>query len=187
MEVDWDKRYREGFYAGQHRHHPLIERFAPLMPRNKPVIDIAAGQGRDIVFLSRSGLHTYGLERSREAIKLARQAAAEAGIEISMVCGDAEHLPFKRETAGAVTVFYFLLREIMDELVGMLAPGGLLVYETFTKRQNAIDRQRNPRYLLDDGELLACFRSLELLFYEEGIFDTHDKRRALARFVGRKR
>ncbi len=187
MEVDWDKRYREGFYAGQYRHHPLIERFAPLMPLDKPVIDIAAGQGRDVIFLSRRGLHVYGLERSREAIKLARQAAAENGVEVSMVLGDAEHLPFKRGTAGVVTVFYFLLREIMDELVAMLTPGGLLVYETFTKRQNEIDRPRNPRYLLEDGELLAYFRGLELLFYEEGIFDTHDKQRALARFVGRKR
>lgn len=187
MEVDWDKRYREGFYAGQYRQHELVERFAPLMPRNKPVIDIAAGQGRDVIFLARRGLHAYGLERSREAINLARQGAGEDGVEITMVLGDAEHLPFKRGTAGAITVFYFLLREIMDQLVAMLAPGGLLVYETFTKRQNEIDRPRNPRYLLGDGELLAYFRDLELLFYEEGIFDTHDKQRALARYVGRKR
>ncbi len=187
MEVDWDKRYREGFYAGQYRHHELVERFAPLMPRNKPVIDIAAGQGRDVIFLSRRGFHAYGLERSREAIKLARQAATESGVEICMVPGEAEHLPFKRGVAGTVTVFYFLLREIMDELVAMLGSGGLLVYETITKRQNMIDRQRDPRYLLDDGELLSYFRGLELLFYEEGSFDTHDKQRALARYVGRKR
>ncbi len=157
------------------------------MPRDKPVIDIAAGQGRDVIFLSRQGLHACGLERSREAIKLARASAAENGVEISMVRGDAERLPFKPAVAGTVTVFYFLLREIMDQLVAMLAPGGLLVYETFTKRQNEIDRPRDPRYLLDDGELLAYFRHMELIFYEEGIFDTHDKRRALARFVGRKR
>ncbi len=187
MEVDWDARYREGFYAGQYRHHELVERFAPLMPRGKPVIDIAAGQGRDVIFLSRRGFHAYGLERSREAIKLARQAAAENGVEITMVPGEAEHLPFKRGAAGAITIFYFLLREIMDELVAMLAPGGLLVYETFTKRQNAIDRKRDPRYLLDDGELVTYFRDLELLFYEEGIFDTHDKQRGLGGSVGRKR
>jgi 2-polyprenyl-3-methyl-5-hydroxy-6-metoxy-1,4-benzoquinol methylase len=187
LEVDWDKRYREGFYAGQYRQHELTERFAPLMPRDKPVIDIAAGQGRDVIFLARRGLHVCGLERSREAIKLARQAAGENGTDITMVAGDAEHLPFRHGTAGTVCVFYFLLREIMDQLVAMLAPGGLLVYETFTKRQNAIDRPRNPRYLLDDGELLSYFRGLELLFYEEGIFDTHDRQRALARYVGRKR
>ena len=45
----------------------------------------------------------------------------------------------------------------MADLIGLLAPGGLLLYETFLKRQNIIDRPRNPDYLLDDGELLGLF------------------------------
>jgi hypothetical protein len=66
-------------------------------------------------------------------------------------------------------------------------PGGLLIYETFLKRQNAIDRPRDPRYLLDDGELIGYFRHLDLLSYEEGVFNVGGKRRALARYAGMKR
>ncbi len=187
MEVDWDKRYREGFYAGPYEAHGLIERFSLLIPRGKPVIDIAMGQGRDLLFLARKGFPVYGLERSTEAIKLAAQAAQGEYTRLTMVQGDAHSLPFKPAAAGCVLVFYFLVREIMADLTGLLMPGGLLLYETFLKRQNVIDRPRNPDYLLDDGELPGYFRDLDLLFYEEGIFTVRGKQRALSRYAGRKR
>ena len=187
MAVDWDKRHREGFYAGANDAHGLLTRLFPLIPRGKPVIDIAMGQGRDLLFLARQGFPVYGLERSREAIKLAGQAAQKEHTELPMVRGDARFLPFKRGAAGCVLVFYFLEREIMADLSGLLMPGGLLLYETFLKRQNDIDRPRNPDYLLDDGELPGHFRDLDLLFYEEGIFIDKGKQRALARYAGRKR
>ena len=75
----------------------------------------------------------------------------------------------------------------MEELNAPLKKGGILIYETFLKRQNAIDRQRNPERLLDDGELFGYFDNLELLFYEETIEGVGDRKRALARAVGRKR
>ena len=187
MEVDWDKRYREGFYAGATGEHGLVRRFSPLIPRGKPVIDIAMGQGRDLLFLAGKGFPVYGLERSAEAVKLAGQAAREEHTGIAMVLGDSHFLPFKPAAAGCVLVFYFLLREIMADLTGLLMPGGLLLYETFLKRQNLIDRPRNPDYLLDDGELPGYFHDLSLLFYEEGIFNVRGKQRALARYAGRKR
>ena len=187
MEPDWDKRYREGFYDEAREAHDLVRKYASLMPRDKPVIDIAMGQGRDLLFLSRAGLRVCGIERSREAIKLARQVSGEEGLEMAVVLGDARFLPFRAGTAGAVLVFHFLEREIMTTLSRLLAPGGLLLYETFLKRQNEIDRARDVRYLLDDGELLAFFRDLELLMYEEGIFDLRGRRRALARYAGRKK
>ena len=187
MTIDWDKRYREGFYAEPHGAHGLLQRFSPMIPRGKPVIDIAMGQGRDLLFLAQKGFLVYGLERSGEAIKLAARAAQEEHRELVMLQGDAGSLPFRPATAGCVLVFYFLVREIMADLKQLLMPGGLLLYETFLKRQNIIDRPRNPDYLLDDGELPGYFSDLELLFYEEGIFLVGGKQRALARYAGRKR
>lgn len=106
---------------------------------------------------------------------------------MSLVRGDALLLPFREGIAGAVLVFYFLERAIMAGLVRLLAPGGLMLYETFLKRQIEIDRQRDPRYLLDDGELRGYFSELESLMYEEGVFDIRGQRRAIARYAGRKR
>lgn len=187
MEPDWDKRYKEGFCGKAPETHGLVKKYVRLMARNRPVIDVAMGQGRDLLFLARAGFRVCGLERSREAIHLARQTADKEGLDIWCVLGDACALPFKPGSAGTILVFYFLERDIMNRLAQVLAPGGLILYETFLKKQNGIDRPRDPRYLLDDGELFDCFRGLELLLYEEGIFISGGKRRALARYVGRQR
>lgn len=187
MEPDWDKRYREGFYGDAREPHALVKRCASLIPRNRPIIDVAMGPGSDLLFLARAGFAVCGLDKSGEAIRIARQSALEEGLDIPCVRGDALALPFKPASAGAVLVFYFLERGIMSRLASLLAPGGVILYETFLKRQNGLDRPRDPRYLLDDGELFEAFRGLELLLYEEGLFFSGGRRRAVARYAGRKK
>jgi tellurite methyltransferase len=189
LEPDWDRRYRMGQYPSPNEAHDLVKKFAPAMPRQRTVVDIAMGLGTDAIFLARSGLRVIGLEKSNEAIVRARKAAREAGVTLEAVLADAAALPFKVGKVGTVLVFNFLQRDMIPELVRLLAPGGILIYQTFLKRQVDLGLRgpTNPAFLLDDGELISRLMSLELLLYEEGIFGTGEKRNALARFVGRKR
>jgi tellurite methyltransferase len=189
LESDWDRRYRTGLHSSPNEAHDLVRKFVPAMPRQKVVVDIAMGVGTDAMFLARSGLHVIGLEKSSEAIVRARRTAREAGVTLDMIRADAAALPFKIGRTGTILVFNFLQRDLIHELVRMLAPGGIMIYQTFLKRQVGLglNGPRNPAFLLDDGELISRLMSLELLFYEEGIFGTAERRNALARFVGRKR
>jgi SAM-dependent methyltransferase len=184
--VDWDKRYREGFYDGATEANPLLQRFWHTIPKGY-VVDIAMGNGRNARYLAGRGYTVWGFDRSSEALKIARETMVEKGQNISLILGDAGNLPFKAGSVSGVMIFYFLLRNIMKEIVDLLNSGGVLIYETFLKRQNAIDRHRNPNFLLEDGELLSYFKDLELLFYEETISDIEGKKKATAKFVGRKR
>lgn len=183
---DWDKRYREGAYnKGRQGPHELLRRFYPLIPRGT-VIDVAMGVGKDGLFLAGEGYRVWGIERSAEALKIAREAMTGEGLAMNIVQGDVLTLPFRRGLAQGVTVFYFLNRSIMRDLADLLKKGGIMIYETFLKRQNLIDRERDPEFLLDDGELISFFRDFNLLFYEEGITVRDGRRRATAQFVGRK-
>jgi len=184
--VDWDKRYREGFYDGATAPNALLQRFWHTIPRG-PVGDIAMGNGRNALFLAGKGYSVCGLDSSSEALKIAGLTMTEKGKDISLVLGDAKNLPLKAGSMAGVIVFYFLLRNIMGELVNLLQRDGIIIFETFLKRQNAIDRRRNPDFLLDDGELFSYFKNLDLLFYEETISDAEGRKRVTAKFVGRKR
>jgi tellurite methyltransferase len=184
--VDWDSRYRSGFYTDAADAHGLLKRFSRLLPSGGKIVDIAMGNGRDLLFLAEKGFECFGLERSGEALKIAGRGASDRRLSLMMVMGDARYLPFRRRSFDGLLLFYFLDRPAIDELIELLRPGGLFIYETFLKRQNLIDRPRNPDYLLDDAELLSLLEGLELLFYEEGIFLSKGKQRALARYVGRK-
>ena len=63
----------------------------------------------------------------------------------------------------------FLYRPLAPALIEGLRPGGVLLYETFTRRQTELGTgPRNPDYLLNEGELRHLFAPLHLLAYEEG-------------------
>ncbi|MCS7281305.1 MAG: class I SAM-dependent methyltransferase [Desulfobacterota bacterium] len=187
MSVDWERRYKEGFYSRDLKTHWVLERYHSLI-KSGPVLEIAMGIGRDLIFLSERGYRAIGMDISMEALRQAKERFNKKGMkDFFLVRADAQNLPFKEGKFGCVLVFYFLIRGIVKELKNLLKKDGLLVYETYLKRQNLIEGFRNPDYLLEDGELLHLFEDFECIFYEEGIFETNGKRRALARFVGRKK
>jgi tellurite methyltransferase len=183
---DWDTRYKEGVYTEKSDPHWLVRAFWGYLPPGGRVVDIAMGTGRDLLFLADQGFEVYGIDRSWEGLKLARAAFEKNDRSLGAVQADALSLPLKRGSFDGVLVFYFLERQIMRELTSLLKPGGLLFYETFLKRQNEIDRQRNPAFLLENNELPTYFNNLEPLYHQEGIFTEGNKTRAAARYIGRK-
>lgn len=67
-----------------------------------------------------------------------------------------------------IVVTHYLHRPLMAALVRALAPGGLLIYETFTTAQAARGRPTNPAYLLEPGELRRLVAPLDILASREG-------------------
>jgi rhodanese-related sulfurtransferase len=86
---------------------------------------------------------------------------------------DPEHGPadLGTEAFDLILVFRYLHRPLFDPLLRALAPGGLLLYETFTRAQASRGHPRNPDFLLEPGELPARLASLEILRSREGEFE----------------
>ena len=94
-----------------------------------------------------------------------------AGIPgISPRCADIEAGPWPYEGqkfAGVVVVSY-LHRPLLPRLLEALAPGGVLIYETFAAGNERFGRPSNPEFLLKPGELLEAVRGrLIVIAYEE--------------------
>ena len=49
-----------------------------------------------------------------------------------------------------------------------MAPGGILIYETFALGNERLGRPRNPDFLLRPGELLEAFAMLTVIAFEQG-------------------
>ena len=49
-----------------------------------------------------------------------------------------------------------------------LAPGGILIYETFALGNERFGHPRNPDFLLRPGELLEAFAGLTVVAFEQG-------------------
>ena len=76
--------------------------------------------------------------------------------------------------------------ELADRICEALAPGGLLLYETFTIRQRDLGQQpTNPAFLLQEGELQRAFGGLETLPVGEDLTEG-PRPDAMARLVARR-
>ena len=104
-----------------------------------------------------------------------RSAAALAGLGLPQqrcetVLADIEQGPWP--LAGrqfqAVVVTNYLWRPLLGVIAQCVAPGGVLIYETFGAAQASIGKPSRPEFLLKPGELLHAFVGLRTVAFEDG-------------------
>ncbi len=129
-------------------------------------LDVACGRGRNALELARMGFRVDAVDCDRDALaEVAGRAAAE-GLAVQAIERDLEREPNLPQPPYRVIVnINFLQRTLVGPLVAALAPGGLLLFETFTR---ACTRPMRPGYLLEPNELLRAFADLTVLRYREG-------------------
>ncbi len=66
------------------------------------VMEVGAATARDSVILAENGAVSIALDYSHEALRLAREAARRAGVQLLLVCGDALALPFRDSSIDLV-------------------------------------------------------------------------------------
>ena len=142
-----------------------IVRWAGLVPAGGSVLDVAAGGGRHARFFAQRGHPVLAVDRDIAALQVVPQPRLE------VLAADLEGAPWPLpgRTFAAVVVVNFLWRPLLPTLVASVAPGGVLLYETFAVGNERFGRPRNPDFLLRPGELLDSVRGqLEVRDYQHG-------------------
>lgn len=146
---------------------------AGLLPREGRALDVACGRGRHALWLAERGLTTLAFDRDPDAIRELNETARERRLPLRAEVRDLEggETSFHGSTFDVIVVVHYLHRPLFPALIEALAPGGLLVYQTFTRAQAARGKPTNPDFLLEPGELLELVGPLEVLVSREGDFD----------------
>lgn len=140
-----------------------VQRWAPLIRPGGTVLDVACGSGRHLRWLAARGHAVTGVDR--DALALAPLQPLGRLIVADIEGGP---WPLPGETFDAVVVTNYLWRPLLPTLLQALAPGGVLIYETFTEGQAGIGKPSRPDFLLRPGELLAVAQDLRIVAYEDG-------------------
>ena len=137
------------------------------------VADLACGRGRHTLAAAEAGIPVIGIDRNQNFLTELRDAAAQREIAVETLRADLENpaeVPLQDRRCGAVLVFRYLHRPLIPAIARALAPGGLLIYETFTVHQRTLGTgPSNLDYLLEPGELPELFSDLEILEHWEGL------------------
>jgi SAM-dependent methyltransferase len=182
----WEELYASGSRPDRPPSAWVVDALQRL-PNDLPLLDVAGGTGRHAIHAVRTGRTVVVVDITLQAVAAAR--ALHPTIVGSVA--DASSLPFRPGSFGIVMVVNFLDRSIFPDLIALLAPGGHLVYETYTVAHLDLVQRglaRGPHsleYVLQPGELSALTQPLHAIEYWEGEVEDDAGRRCCARFVGR--
>ncbi|MEY4346443.1 MAG: hypothetical protein RL032_2275 [Pseudomonadota bacterium] len=147
-----------------------VSRWAHLLPAGGSVLDVACGAGRHAAYFSELGYAVTGVDRDTNA-------AQDLADTVALVQADIENGPWPLIFNGnpvqfqAVVVTNYLWRALFPTLLASVAPGGVLLYETFTVDNETVGRPSRPDFLLRSGELLEVCKGLHIVGYECGYVD----------------
>lgn len=144
-----------------------IARFAPLIASGGTVLDLAAGHGRHTRFLLARGHRVTATDIDVSDLRDLEQHARCEIIEADLETGK---WPFIGRAFGGIVVTNYLHRPHFSRLLAAVAPGGVLLIESFGAGNERYGRPRNPDFLLQPGELLQTFAGeLQVVAYEHGL------------------
>ena len=150
---------------------PWLQRWAHLLPTGGSALDLACGSGRHLRWLAGLGLHATGIDRDSAALAATADLAG-AGLA-TLVAADVETgpWPLPGRQFDAVVVTHYLWRPLWPQILASLAPGGVLLYETFADGNQTVGKPSRPDFLLQPGELLTRCAGLHIVGYEDGFLD----------------
>ncbi len=141
-------------------------RFARLLVPGGEVLDLACGRGRHARWLAGQGFAVEAVDR--DATVLA-SLSDQPGIRVREADLEQAPWPYAADRFAGIVVCNYLHRPLFPALVGALAPGGVLIYETFMAGNERFGRPSRPEFLLQRDELLTAFgTSLQIVAFEQG-------------------
>lgn len=172
----WGCRITDAPQLSQDQPSAWVSRFAALVPAGL-VLDLACGGGRHARLFAALGHPVLAVDRSMSALEQTQ------GETITGLCFDLEHeaaathpdWPLTPERFAGIVVTNYLHRPLFAPLLRSLAPGAVLIYETFAQKNGSFGKPSDPDFLLAPGELLDTVRTvagLRVIAYEDGYVAT---------------
>jgi tellurite methyltransferase len=182
--AEWDAKHRVTSGNGPAEPAGIVWELLPLLPHG-PALDLACGAGRHTLLIGKRSQPVTAVDASPAALDgLAPRARAEnltvhresdekivaevRDRHIRLVQADLERAILPAESFALILCIHYLQRSLHPQIEAALLPGGMLVFETYTRAQMEFAHgPHNPAFLLETGELRNAFPSLDLVFYRE--------------------
>jgi tellurite methyltransferase len=180
---EWDAKHQAA--AGEPLAQPasFVRELLPLLPMG-PALDLACGTGRHTLLLASRRQPVTAVDGSKVALEVLERSARELQCEVTrirdssriasashgieLVHADLERAALPALSFSLMLCVHYLQRSLFAAMQAALRPGGMLLFETYTRAQvDGVGGPSNPLYLLELGELRTAFPGLRIVFYRE--------------------
>jgi tellurite methyltransferase len=170
-QMRWDRQHAETHGTEQPSTflRQILETDSWQFPPGR-ALDIAAGKGRNAIYLAERGFKVVAVDISKVALDMARLHAQQKRVEIDFQQFDLEESAFPEGEYDLILNINYLQRSLIPKIKTALKRGGHVIFETYLIDQQAFGHPKNPNYLLAHNELLTHFRDFRILYYREGKF-----------------
>ena len=167
--------------------HPAVVALVPLLKARdaRRVLDLGCGVGRHSLLFAEHGFTVDAIDGAGAGLEFAGREAATRGLQLNLLQGDADALPFADESFDYVlswnVIFHGTLGDVgrrLAEIWRILKPGGLYQGTMLSKRDTQFghgrhvapdtffrgsDPKAHPHYYCDLGGLSALLTGFEVL------------------------
>ena len=152
------------------------------------VLDLACGDGRHALRAAQRGADVLGVDIAEARLETAREAAERLGVKVEFRSVDLTGTWPEFGVFDVVLLFDYLDRARMEDIKGLVRPGGVLLMGTFLEWQQALGwGPSGPEHLLAPGEILRLLAPFEWLHGRE-VFEPIEgnRTRAVASIAARR-
>jgi SAM-dependent methyltransferase len=132
-----------------HAASAWVKRFLPGVRPGGRILDVACGAGRHLRLALARGYRVTGVDRDLHRVEDLRGRTGVELVRADLERGEAT--PFAGEIFDGVIVTNYLWRPLLPGLVAVVAPDGVLIYDTFAIGNEQFGRPLEPRFLATAG------------------------------------
>jgi SAM-dependent methyltransferase len=181
--IRWNTRYVEDNSRWNPPPRSLLTSHQELIPRNGLALDIAMGLGQNSKVLIDRGLKVIGVDISSAAVIKAKRNSPQ----LNALVADLSEFHFGQVQFDVILNFYYLQRNLFEDIFEYMKPGGILFLETLTEEIITIKPDIDPVYLLKHHEILELLKGWDILYHVEGWLSTNaQKKKPIASVIARK-
>jgi SAM-dependent methyltransferase len=174
------ERWNEKYAAGDFPQKPseIVQRFYRRAPMGR-ALDIAAGSGRNTLFLAEQGFKVEALDISDKGL-----AGLDKHSNVVPICVDLDVFDIPMKRYSLILNIRFLHRRLFPQIIEGLTDGGLLIFETYLVWKDKAPESAHRRdFMLRPNELLHSFLPLRIFHYQETVPGDSDEDRPIASLV----
>ena len=152
----------------------ILETALKVVSNKSIALDIGAGQGRDTIFLAKSGFAVDSIEKSDVAINYLKSLNISKVNPIQTRVEDFDIVEDRYDLINAINVLQFVddenIPKVITKIRAGLRSGGVVVIASFTEEDPSFLEHSFKKYF-SKSELKELFSGFEIIFYREDLVD----------------